>query len=167
MPAPVFATGDVPSAAQVDSWFVNILVAYKTADQSVTASTTFTDDVHLTVQVEANCVYDLVMILTYDALAAGDLKTQFVSPAGATIVGVASGLSTTAAASTDDFTTSWTGGANVGGLGAGSTQALYGRGLLTTAGTAGTFKLQWAQTTSSATATRVFTGSYILLRRVA
>ena len=167
MPAPVFATGDVPTAAQVNSWFVNVLVAYKTADESVTSSTTFQDDDHLTVAVEANCVYVLEMVLSYDALAAGDLKTQFVMPAGATVVGAALGLTTTAAATTDDYTTSWVGLANVGGVGAGSTQAVYARGLFTTSGTAGTLKLQWAQTVSSATATRIFTGSYMLLRRVA
>jgi hypothetical protein len=164
--APTFVTGDVPTAAQVNSWFVNTLCAYKTADESVTSSTAFQDDDHLTVQVEASCVYDLTLVLAYDGATAGDFKYQLVMPAGATVVGVVSGLSTTAAASTDDFTTSWTGAANLGGIGAGSTQGTYARGLLVVAGTAGTLKVQWAQTVSSGTATRLFTGSFISLRRL-
>jgi hypothetical protein len=167
MPAPVFASGDVPTAAQVNSWFTNVLVAYKTADQSVTSSTAFTDDVHLTLSVEATCVYHLTLILSYDGAAAGDFKYQTVMPAGATIVGATTGLSATAAAATDHFIAPWTGAANLGALGAGSTTATHAHGLLTTAGTAGTFKLQWAQIASSATATRVFTGSFMSLRRVA
>ena len=39
-------------------------------------------------------------------------------------------------------------------------------GLLVVAGTAGTFKLQWAQNTSNATATRVFGDSFLRLTPV-
>jgi hypothetical protein len=42
----------------------------------------------------------------------------------------------------------------------------FGQGILIVASTAGTFQLQWAQNTSNASATRIFSNSYLCLRRV-
>jgi hypothetical protein len=168
MAAPVHAVGEVVTASRINSWFINTLYAAKTATESVVSSTAFQDDDDLTVAVEANCVYDLAVVLNYDGHVSGDFKSQTVLPAGATIAGQVVGIHSGAASANDVYTTAWDGGAvNAGGLGAGTTCAWSGRGLLTVAGTAGTCKLQWAQIFSHATATRLFAGSYLVLRRVA
>ena len=56
--------------------------------------------------------------------------------------------------------------APAGAIGAGSSVVLPSRGVLTTAGTAGSLQLQWAQNTSSAVATRVLAGSTMWIRRI-
>lgn len=167
MAAPVHGVGDVVTASRINIWFINTLFAQKTATESVTSSTTLQDDDHLFVAVEANAVYEIALILSYDAGGAGDLKTSMTVPAGASLVGVASGINSPGTLITDDFVSAWTGVMNPGGLGAGTTAAMSAQGLLTVAGTAGDVRLQWAQLVSSSTATRLFAGSYLLLRRVA
>jgi hypothetical protein len=170
MAAPVFATNDVPTEDQVNDWFVNVQYVRKTATESVTSSTALQDDDHLTVTVEANAHYVLDSTLFFDGATAGDFKMLWVAPAGAAMPwGVAAPV-TTAVGFNDDQTAGFdlTGtGVTFGALGTGTTAAALISGLLVVGGTAGTLKLQWAQGTSSGTATRLFINSYLSLRRVA
>jgi hypothetical protein len=53
---------------------------------------------------------------------------------------------------------------DVGTLGAG-TQSLVVHGMVITAGTAGNLSIEWAQNTSTASATSLQLGSYMLARR--
>jgi hypothetical protein len=163
-----FVTGEVLTAADVNLYLSNNIFARKTATETVTSSTTLQDDDNLTVSVAANSVYEVTCLLRYTAVQAADLKFQFVGPASATLHAGVHRLGTGAAdEATDaleyldisDVTTS-------GGLGNTFDTAVKIQGLLVVAGTAGTFKLQWAQDTSNATGTELRTGSYLCLRRV-
>ncbi len=144
-----------------------VLFARKTADQSVTSSTTLTNDNHLAVSVQANAVYDLRLLITYDGSTSGDLKIQFNVPASAVLVGQAHAPVSTAASQQDyqDFSISAGITINYGVLGATTVGSLSGT--LVTSGTAGTVQLQWAQLTSNGTATRILTNSTLRLIRVA
>ena len=169
MAKPTFSTGDVPTATQVNAWFVNVTAAVKTATESVTSSTALQDDDTLSVSVDANTTYHFQAMLKYDAATAGDLKFRWTVPASATLSFSLQRLHDAAALFTDDQAF---GGANdsditAGGLGAGTTCWLPMQGILTVSSTAGTLLLRWAQNTSSATATRLFADSYVFLQRVA
>jgi len=162
----VWNVGDVLTAADMNAWTVP-LAAYRTTTQSVTSSTTLQNDNALSVAVAANAVYIVELALIYDADTAGDLKLGWTIPAGASITNVADSMLTgTAAATTDDQMTAGTTNPVAGGLGAGTNCGFVGKWLLTISSTSGTLQLQWAQGTSSATATRLFAGSYLLAQRV-
>lgn len=166
MAIPLATVGQVLTADFVNQWLVP-LAAYRTSTQSVTSSTTLVNDNALSVSVAANAVYLVELGLYYDGDTAGDLKTGWTTPAGATISdALALGLSTTAAASTDDFTSGSSSVPSFGALGAGVRCAALFKYLLTTAGTSGTLQFQWAQNTSSATATIMHAGSYLIAQRV-
>lgn len=147
--------------------FLFPVFARKPSDESVISSTSLQDDNHLVLAVEANTVYELTMNLKWDAATAGDLKWVLNGPAGATLAATMVGLTGAAASNTDDHTVSIPLGTNQvqGGLGAGTDVGTLVHGLLVVAGTAGNLTLQWAQSASSGTATRVFTGSFLNLAR--
>ena len=163
-----FTTGEVLTADDTNVYLVNTIFAQKTATESVTSSTTLQDDDHLSVSVAASSVYELSAMLVYDGDAAGDVSIQWSLPSGASISWYLSSITGGGAAATDDRIAHSTNvsPAALGCLGAGTTLAAHILGLVTVASTAGTFKLTWAQGTSSGTATRLFAGSYICLRRV-
>lgn len=163
-----FVSGEVLTADDVDVYLKNTIFARKTATESVTSSTALQDDNELTVSVAANSVYEVTLMLIYDGATGGDLKFDFTGPSGATMNGVALRLGQGAATGDDDAQSTFVMGTpeGVGALGTGSNAGMVFHGLLDLSATAGTFKLQWAQATSSGTATRVFADSYICLRRV-
>src|SRR5215472_12558663 len=150
----------------MNAWTVP-LAAYRTSTQSVTSSTTLVNDTQLSVAVAANAVYRVELGMTYTADTAGDIKLGWTTPAGATIAtAVTVGLSLTAAAATDDVTVGASSTPVFGGIGAGANAALQYIFILTTSSTAGTLQLQWAQNSSSATATTVNAGSYLIAQRI-
>jgi hypothetical protein len=158
------------SAYQPVAFYPGWLYVRKTADQSVTSSTTLVDDNQLLLPVAANAVYELRMFIIYTAATAGDLSITFTGPASATLDWNIGGLSGTSATTPDGVT--WWGANTIGGNdsvngGGGVNMAAHPQGILITAGTAGTFKLRWAQAASSGTATTVKTGSVMILQRVA
>jgi hypothetical protein len=67
MAAPVFATNDVPTAAQVNSWFTNVNYAEKTSDTSRNTTIVLADDPELSVAVEANAKYMMTSMILYSA----------------------------------------------------------------------------------------------------
>jgi len=148
------------------------LFARKTATESVTSSTTLQDDDELTVTVVANTVYAFDAVIFYDGSAsgvAGDLKLRWVGPAGATLTVANLSLISSATGTQGDLMDGQiiNTDINIGTLGAGTTLAAVFRGLLIVAGTGGTYKAQWAQLTSGATATRLLADSHMILRQVA
>lgn len=161
-----FVTGEVLTADDTNVYLKNTIFAQKTATESVTSSTTLQDDNHLSVSVAANSVYEFTSVLHYDADSAGDLKWTWSMPAGASMTVVHVKNAEGASAITDVTVKSENESDTAGGTGASNTHALIMKGLLTISSTAGTFKLTWAQQTSSGTATRLFAGSYVCLRRV-
>lgn len=154
-----FAAGDVPTAAQLNSIFA-ISTAIKSADETVSASTSFQDDNHLSLALSASSVYTLEMVFAYNASAAGDLKTIFTGPAGMSgaLFAWSSAASTAASASLTPTTQ-----LNWDGTAADAMAQLRGR--LTTAGTAGTLLLRWAQVAASGSSI-IRAGSFLRLTKI-
>lgn len=159
--------------------------ARKTADTSRTATTTTTADPHLTFEVEASAVYTWQGWIKYDTDTSADLNIDFTAPSGALgeWVGFGAGNPVTGASATPTLridtqgasgyfirteTTDVTSARSFGGLGVGSTLvlgiSLYGT--LRVGSTAGTWSLDWAQGTSSASPTTLYTDSWITMLRV-
>lgn len=147
-------------------------VALKSADTSRSNTVTATDDPHLTLSVVANATYVLDGWLKYFADPTPDFKMTFSTPtgtlgewhalgagsntAGQTTVGYS--IRTEANDVNQERNYYGTSDSNVG---------LQLKGTFRVAGTAGSIAVQWAQGSSSATATTVFTDSWIRLQRVA
>src|ERR687895_1187516 len=140
--------------------------------ESVTSSTTYQDDNELAFPAEANAHYFVMAVLGVDGATGGDIKTRWSVPASATgfrwcmgpPAGSADRENTNLVSAVHGFTTDRAYG-TVAASGASIAAREYLRVL--TAGTAGAVTLQWAQNTSSATATAVIAGSYLIWWRVA
>jgi hypothetical protein len=142
----------------------------KTATESIVSSTTLQDDDELLFSVEADTTYRIELMLFYDGATGGDLKVKFTLPAGASFdfghmgpeLGIAGGDGNTV----DNRRITDSDTLGVGCAGAGTLLVLPIYGVLTVGATAGIFRLQWAQFTSNAGATKVFPGSYLLVRKM-
>ncbi|GLW32280.1 hypothetical protein [Actinoplanes regularis] len=166
MTKPVFATDDVPDADEVNEFFVNINFIRKAIQTDRATTTTLADDPELTIPVVANAIYVAEIVLFYQSQAAVDFKFQPVAPSGSSYRYTLNGLhSSTASVYSDDQSAALdlSNVANVSGIGA-VLAGVQCRGLLRTGGTAGAFKVQWAQLTSGAT-TSLMIDSYISLDR--
>lgn len=136
------------------------LAAYKSGDQPLTSSTALASDSALVIAVLANAVYDVDVLLYYTGFTAGssDIKVSFTYPSGATsqsvtYLGKSTGLAV--AQGTVALGTAQAFGSN----GTSNIMALNLWFTLSVSSTAGNLQLQWAQNTSSGTATTVKTGS--------
>jgi hypothetical protein len=159
------AAGDVPTAAQLATLVP--LRGNHTTDQSVTSSTTLVDATGLSVQVAANVSYDVWALLRLSGIPAGSIKVGWVAPAGATFDWFQSGEQSGATTRIDS---SFYGALTL------SDTAIYPGitgfntianpfGQLITAGTAGTFKIQFAQSVSNGTASSILARSVLTLRQ--
>lgn len=159
------AAGDYVRASDVTHPYVR-----KTATESVTTSSVLQDDDELFVSVEANSFYIIAAVLFYDGATTGDFKFKFIGPTSATFgfsAMIPSLAITTVAGNTTNFDAfDETDTLSVGAVGAGTVLSIAINGILVVSSTAGTFKLQWAQGTSDATASRVFANSFIKLTKV-
>ncbi len=139
----------------------------KAAGETVTSSITPQDDDTFVLTLAANTVYEIRLNLLATGAAAGDIRVSWVatgtvtSPTGRAVFGPSSGV-TTSGGDTIRMT----------GTHAFTTQIVYGTDgtnpshvleeFLVDAGVSGgTLKLQWAQGTSSATATTVLANSWL------
>lgn len=147
--------------------------AIKSANESVTSSTTLQDDDHLTVSISATGTYtfDLTLFVAAGDSAA-DIKAGFTFPTGTChFVGTGphTGAITSGTSGVGEYfaITSATSGTSFLGYGisSGATIGIRLRGVLIATAT-GTLKLQWAQVTSSGTATTVLAGSHMTVNRV-
>lgn len=158
--------------------------ARKTADTARTATTATAADTHLTFTVDANAVYTWHGWIKFDADTAGDLNLDFTAPSGSLgeWFGLGAGNPVTGASATPTLrvdiqgasgymirteTTDVTSARSFGGLGAAIPLGIALYGTLRVGTTAGTFSLDWAQAVSSATATTLYTDSWIEMRRIA
>lgn len=140
----------------------SILKAVKTSDEDVTSSTALQDDDELLVTVEANGVYHFeAVIIAYSASATPDLKFQFIEPDGTFDVVVTSGLGGDLISYIDESSS-----ASVVDITAATEKVKYFTGIVRAGGAGGTFKLQWAQNVSNATATTVKADSYMRLTKM-
>ena len=167
IPVPFYA-GTRPTAAQLNE--IQPLQAIKSAGQSVTSSTTLVSDTALAIALPvANAQYIFRAMCYYykgGTLGASDLKLVWAIPSGASLVYMINGVGTGG---------SWFDGG--GFAGGGGAQAFGTQGTSTQCGvlfcgslivgsTTGTLQLEWAQNTSSGTATTVEAGSLASLTRV-
>lgn len=143
--------------------------ASKPSNTSITSNTTLADDSDLQLSVAANATYAMTSILKYEASTTGDISTQWVGPTGATAVGAVTALLSTATSDANLYVVGYALSDihAAGGRGSGVPRAMQFVGTVTTAGTSGTMKLQWAQFASDSTATILYAGSYLWLQRVA
>ena len=166
MAVPVFTVGEVLTASLVNNWLAP-LAAAKTSDESVTSSTTLQNDNELAVAAAANCTYAVTCFVKYDGgtLGSSDLKAAFTVPAGATFLWAVSNKDTSGNPNVGGFLT--TGAVAAGTAGLGTFRTLVVTGTLAVSSTAGNLQLQWAQQTSSGTATTVYANSWLLAQRIA
>lgn len=149
------------------------LTARKTADTSRSATTTTTADPHLTFEVEANAVYIWDGWIKYFADPAADLTVDFTVPSGSLGEwnGFAAASGTTGAAVTTGYMIrTESNDVSQPRNYYGTTDSQHGlilHGLLRVSSTAGTFSLDWAQGTSNATATTLYTDSWLRFQRIA
>jgi hypothetical protein len=138
----------------------------KTVDESRTSTTTLEDDDDLFTSVVANGIYLAQWDLRVDGATAGDFKYAWTGPAGATMLWTSLGHDTAGVFGAGvDGTAIGTAIAH-GTLGSGTPSHIWGSGTLVVSSTAGTFRMQFAQNASSATATKALAGSWLWVRRV-
>ncbi|MET8585734.1 hypothetical protein ABZX39_33425 [Streptomyces collinus] len=153
----------------------------RTSDATKTSNTTPANDSQITFSVDANAVYVVDGLLMYSG--PGDIIVGWATPTGAagTWQGMGNGISVVSGTNTNgtqqDAVSTWgytvrTESTDIGSTRnyGGITSTAFGiqiRGLLRVGSTAGTFALQWAQGTSNATATTLYTDSHIRLEKVA
>jgi hypothetical protein len=166
MAIPIWTVGEVLASSDVNSWFVPV-EAVRTSTQSVTSSTVLVNDTQLLVPVAANASYHFLTYLFYEGGTQGssDIKVGYAVPAGTTmryhrIYANTSGLAVNISTLTE------TDVQGAGTQGAGIACGLTHHGTIVTSATTGNVQLQWAQSTSSATATQVLAQSAILLTRI-
>lgn len=139
----------------------------KPTNQSVTSSTTLVNDNSLFLPVAvANATYVFRSFLIYKGGTQGssDLKLEWAIPSGATLTCVIAGIGTGGGSFVGQgFTLSGT--VALGTAGSTVCGVLF-YGTLVMSSTTGTLQLEWAQNTSSATATTVEAGSLVELVRV-
>lgn len=143
---------------------------YKTADQTVTSSTTLVSDTALVVPVAANAVYWFMLTVLYKGgtLGAADLKPGWLVPSGTTLAGSTSGLGTGSTAVLAGYVTQAAWNPVAFGTDGGSINLSFTVvGVAVTSATAGNLQFQWAQNTSSATATTVMKGSSLAAWQIA
>jgi hypothetical protein len=131
--------------------------AVKSADETVSASTTPQNDDHLFVTVSANSVYVIELEGMHTSSAAGDIKVIFSVPSGTT--GVLFGLDATLPFAG----TSLTGSLVFGGTGAAAYFRVAGRAV--TSSTAGTIRVTFAQQVASGSSS-LLTGTFLRLTKV-
>ena len=143
------------------------LAVVKPSDESVTSSTTLQNDNDLVVAVSANASYLFYCYLDYEGGTGGssDLKFEWVVPSGATLrfslIGTDASNATLIATTKSD-TTAYT----LRSAGAATLQAATMVGTLVTSSSSGNLQLEWAQNTSSGTATKVHAQSFLSLWQV-
>lgn len=138
--------------------------------QSVVSSTTLVDITGFAFTLpNSTATYIFESLLFYDGATTGDLKLGLVVPAGSAVRWEASSaLSGDASPGASWYNAAFiaTGNPIMGAFGTGQIQVGLCKGTILMGGTAGTFKMQMAQGTSNATASRVLDSSYLTVRRV-
>lgn len=141
----------------------------KSADESVTNSTTLQDDDDFQFAVDANGLYEIEVIIISEHTSNGSPKAQFKVPSLKTSVTeeLINGVpSTSGGGSSPIFIPVTTSNTTAYQIGSGNCpqetpDQIYLKGMLRIGGTGGTCKLRWAQLVGDATATKFLAGSYL------
>lgn len=144
------------------------ITALKTSDESVVSSSTMQDDDELFVTLEANTVYSLMFWFEFESASVNpDGKFEFIGPSGTLYDYMYDFYSVNAGITGVNWkreSTPW----NIATftLAANDPKFFKGVGSVRVASTGGTFKLQWAQQTSDATATILRANSWMRLHKI-
>lgn len=146
------------------------LWARKTADESVTSSTTLQNDDTLVLQGVADAVYEIEGALFYVGNTTGDIKVAFTFPSG-NLYWFGKGGSEAdggfggVGASRHSASYNDASGTSTAFTGSTTNLALLLKGVWVVGVSGGALQLQWAQNTSNATATTVKAGSFLRMQR--
>lgn len=143
--------------------------ARKTADESVTSSTTYQDDNELFVPVVADGIYVVEGFFAYNTASAAGVNFRLSGPTG-TGAWTFTGLSSSGGASDTgtvrmSVSSNGVGSARLGGAGATDLGALVRGTFLPTA--SGNLQFQWAQNAANATPTIVRANSWLSVQKIA
>lgn len=148
--------GGALTVATTDVWVV------KASDTSRSSTTSYADDPDLTFAVATGTYYVNLRMLALSSSATPDIKVQFTYPASSSVTGWYIDSTGTAAELIEDSTSP------AGGIAfpmSGGTRQVLSFDLMVKIGAAGSFTVQWAQDSSSATATVVESGSFLRYRK--
>jgi hypothetical protein len=169
MPFKQWGATELIKAVDANRYWLQQDWVIKPSDESVVSSITVQNDDHLFLSLAANTQYWFETFIIYDGHLDGGFRLNWTIPASAAIHWTHGGLRASAGTSVGEVSrTAFTDTVNPAQIGCvtGSVTTVVGEGRITTAGTAGTMRARWAQLTSHATATRVLTGSALLVTRL-
>lgn len=178
---PQWLAGQDISADQLNEMLPKVV--RKVTDTVRTSNATTSADPELQLTVAANAVYCWNGWVKYSSSTVADINLDFTAPSGAlgewAAMGAGNPVTGASATPTLRIDTSGVSGylirtetndvqqaRSYGGLAVGTTLSLFLYGTLRTS-SGGTFSLDWAQATSEATNTTVYTDSWLSFQRVA
>lgn len=169
------AAGEDLTAATLQALFAELrpVFAYKTADETVTSSTTLQTDDHMTITLVANTVYVVRNVFFIAGDDAADLKVNYTIPTGVTgwmgqtALFAPAGASTASDANMVAYAVSGTALAFDLSIGIADTNFVTAlvEGLMEVGSSGGALTTRWAQVTSSGTGTTVKRGSFLEARK--
>jgi len=163
-----WSAGETLTAANFNTQFrdnlntLSHLVVRKTADESLSSSTTLQDDNHLILPVAANEVWQFSFNIIYSSGTTEDFKIGFTFPTSGRIDAMGVAFDGALAVSLPNVSTTTSPATPTTALGGAGTTVRFPvsmQGIFTNSSTAGNVTLQWAQNTSGATTTTVYANS--------
>lgn len=144
------------------------LVVVKSVDESLSDSTVLRSDAELTLAVEANATYQMTCLLLYIGApsTAGDLKMDWLIPAGADLLWASFAVNS-GALTTYDVVLQTNTEVRVYGTNGVTPMTMRPGGILTVGNTAGTVALRWAQNSAHSIPTIMKAKSLLRLDRIA
>lgn len=132
----------------------------KTANESVTSSTSLQNDDHLVLALGANESWEFdAFVFCTSGSNTPDIKFAFTVPTGTTLNWVSEFQEGSTVSNNSLITASGTSVNNA--ITSGSTDLIRIRGVVTTGANAGNLQFQWAQNSSNGTSTQVLANSYL------
>lgn len=156
--------GDVLTAADLNAWTVP-LAGVKSANQTIQSQVTFVNDADLRIAMPISATYQFHCLVRFSSGTGQDLKISTSVPTGGTC---------RYAVYRDDLSSNFQGPGDfdstdvvtIRGAGVGVIRTAVVIGVAWTTTTAGNLILQWAQNTSGAFNTTVYTKSWMVANRI-
>lgn len=136
------------------------VVVRKRADETVNNSSTLQNDDDLVIAIEANETWRFEAMILFNSAATPDIKVGFALPPGATVSWIDLSRVTSDTPEMNEPVTTSGAVARNSGTGADSVLVLYG--IVVNGGSAGDVRVQWAQSSTNASDTKVLATSYLM-----